>query len=178
MSRPRLDRRRRFDECSQCRLNPCGSQASLDVRAFHVCAKREPCPQFCDRGDPIWTAIRKRHSRPAAAVNRSALSEALRAKRRNLARLALPDTSTPMAKIDFVELEGPKDGTLSLKLLAPAASGRGGPSELGRRQRRQGEDFVCEQAWLVPSKTKIAPLSASVVKDAARLTRQASGYFC
>ena len=92
-----------------------------------------------------------------------------------LARLALPDTSTPMAQIEIVELEGPKDGTLSLKFHAPAASGRGGPLELGRRQWRQGEDFLCEQGWLILSKTKIAPLPAVVVKDAARLTLTTDG---
>ena len=88
-----------------------------------------------------------------------------------LARWALPQTSTPMEQIRAVELDGPREGVLSLRFFAPpAATDRNGPLELGRRQWKQGEDFNCENGWLVLSKTKVVPLTFMVGNETARFT--------
>jgi hypothetical protein len=52
-----------------------------------------------------------------------------------LASLVLPPTSTPMSQIDIVELDGPRNGALTLRFFAPPVQGRGEPPELGVRSR-------------------------------------------
>lgn len=87
-----------------------------------------------------------------------------------LARWALPQTSTPMSQIHVVELAGPKDGTFSLRFFAPLVEGRSEPRDLGQRRWQQGEDFKCEDGWLVLSKTKLIPLAVYVSSDVVRFT--------
>jgi hypothetical protein len=85
-----------------------------------------------------------------------------------LASLALPPTSTPMNQIDIVELDGPRNGALTLRFFAPRVQGRSEPPELGSRHWQQGEDFTCEDGWLVLSKTRVIPLGLFVTSDIVR----------
>ena len=85
-----------------------------------------------------------------------------------LARWALPVTATPMAQIKIVELDGPTDGTLSLRFFAPPLPGLSDGQELGQRRWRKGEDFTCEDGWLVLSSTKLIPLGLYVTSDVVR----------
>lgn len=85
------------------------------------------------------------------------------------ASLALPTTATPMSQIDVVELDGPRNGTLTLRFFAPPIQGRSELPELGVRRWQQGEDFTCEDGWLVLSKTRVIPLPAIVTSDVVRI---------
>jgi hypothetical protein len=85
-----------------------------------------------------------------------------------LASLVLPPTSTPMSQIDIVELDGPRNGALTLRFFAPPVQGRGEPPELGVRHWQQGEDFTCEDGWLVLSKTRVIPMGLFVTSDIVR----------
>jgi hypothetical protein len=89
-----------------------------------------------------------------------------------LARWVLPDTRTPLEVIRVVELEGPRDRVLTLRLYE---AGETALVERGRRQWKEGEDYACDNGWLVLSNTKVIPLGLVVANTAGRFTRAQDG---
>ena len=85
-----------------------------------------------------------------------------------LARWAFPPTAKPMEQVDIVELDGPREGALTFRFFASAGKDGTELQELGSRRWQQGEDFQCEDGWLVQSKTRFVPLTAFVTTDAFR----------
>ncbi len=87
-----------------------------------------------------------------------------------LAQWAFPPTAKPMEQVDIVELDGPREGALTFRFFASAGKDGTEPQELGSRRWQQGEEFRCEDGWLVQSKTRFIPLAAYVTTDTFRFT--------
>ena len=93
-----------------------------------------------------------------------------------LARWALPSTATPLEAIPVVELDGPHDKVVTLRVLeGPIGNGATAMTERGRRQWKEGENYLCENGWLVLSDTKLLPLVVVVANTKARFTRAVDG---
>lgn len=83
-------------------------------------------------------------------------------KPRLLAELVLSRTTTPLDHIHLVEIDGPRQGGVVLRLVeGPVADDGSGGAEVGRRQWQPGSDYQCEDGWLVLSWTRFAPIPAA-----------------
>jgi hypothetical protein len=89
-----------------------------------------------------------------------------------LAQWVLPDTRTPLGGFSSVELDGPRDKIVAVRLYEGSGADL---VERGRYEWKEGEDYRCEDGWLVLSNTKVIPLGVIVANTTGRFTLARDG---